>query len=233
MLSRLLHNDIEPFYRYFIVTIPIELLLMGSIAASLSPSNTVSTSRSAAERRWSARGPVLRNTLAVLLVLVLTLPSFVTTAGAMFNPNIGSEESQQLGFIFESHPSVGDRVFEKRFPTILRLSSYFASLDLPNGDIIVDNSTRCVPEIITTSSQPKLFVIPNDRDFQRTLSDPLTFHVHYILVPNPSQVPVNAPNITYPTLWKNGGGFAKSVRKIPGRGTCPELQLFKVTRHPH
>jgi len=228
----LLHNDIQPFYRYFIVTIPIEVLLVGSIAASLSSRENPNGLRIRTATSWSTKSEVLRIALAVLLVLVLTVPSIVTTAGAMFNPKIGSEESQQLGFIFEKHPSAGDLAFEKRYPTILRLSSYFASLNLPNGDIIVDNSTGCVPEMITTSSQPKLFVIPNDRDFKQELSDPLTFHAHYILEPNPAQFAVSAPNITYSTLWKTGDGFAKSILQIPARGTCPEFRLFKVFRHP-
>ncbi len=229
----LLHNDIEPFYRYFIVTIPIEILLIGSIAASLPIATGAHTRNNGSAPWWPTKGRVLRTAGGVLLVLVLAGPSIVTTAGAMFNPKIGSEESQQLGFIFESHPSASDRQFEKRYPTILKLSSYFTSLKLPNGDIIVDNSTGCVPEMITTSSQPKLFVIPNDRDFKRELSDPLTFHAHYILEPNPAQIPVTAPNITYSTLWKTGDGFAKSILQIPAQGTCPEFRLFKVIRHPN
>ncbi len=229
----LLHNDIEPYYRYFIVTIPLEVLLVGSIAASLTTVVNAGPRNSTSATRMSMNGTVLRSAGAVLLVVVLAGPTIITTAAAMFNPAIGTEESQQLGVVFESHPSASVRQFEKRFPTILSLSSYFSSLNLPDGDIIVDNSSRCVPEMITTSSQPKLFVIPNDRDFKRELSDPLTFHAHYILEPNPTQVPVTAPNITYATLWKTGDGFAKSVRQIPARGTCPEFRLFKVIRHPN
>jgi hypothetical protein len=98
--------------------------------------------------------------------------------------------------------------------------------------VIVDNSTQCVPEILVTINQPKLFVIPNDRDFQRELADPLTFHAHYILEPDPAQIPVSAQNNEYPTLWSTGGGFTKQVHQFPGRGTCPEFRLFKVIRHP-
>jgi hypothetical protein len=97
--------------------------------------------------------------------------------------------------------------------------------------VVVDNSAGCIPEVITTISQPKLFVIPNDRDFQRILADPITFHVHYILEPNPAQVPISATNIQYPRLWDTGAGFTTMVHQIPSRGTCPEFRLFHVVQH--
>lgn len=159
------------------------------------------------------------------------IPSIPTTMSAMLNPNLGVEESQELGFIFVSHPTAGQIQYESRYRQILSLSHYFDSLHLPDGDIVVDNAVECIPETITTSSQPKLFVIPNDRDFQRILADPITFHVHYILEPNPAEVQISAPNIAYPALWKTGSGFTKVVHQFPAHGTCPEFRLFRVLRH--
>ena len=45
--------------------------------------------------------------------------------------------------------------------------------------------------MVITSNQPKVFVIPNDRDFQRTLSDPIAFHTHYLLLPDPTALDIN------------------------------------------
>jgi hypothetical protein len=76
-----------------------------------------------------------------------------------------------------------------------------------------------------------LFVIPNDRDFQRILADPITFHTHYILEPDPAEVPISATNIQYPNLWTTGAGFTTMVHQIPSRGTCPEFRLLRVLHH--
>jgi hypothetical protein len=227
----LMATGLEPYYRYYIVTIPLEMLLVGSIVVSVSPGDN-SGAGSLRSTSWSIKGRGLRCVGAVLLVLVLTGPSVITTAAAMFNPKIGQEESQQIDFIFSSHPMAASVEYEQRYPTILKISSYLDSLHLPNGDVIVDNTTLCVPEIITTSSQPKLFVIPNDRDFKKVLADPLTFHVHYILDPDPIGYGPAETNTTYDTLWNTGAGFAKAIHQIPARGTCPEFRLFRVFRHP-
>jgi hypothetical protein len=148
----------------------------------------------------------------------------------MFNPTIGVEESEQLGFIFKAHPNKADLAQPDEYPQAMALGRYLENEHLPNGDVIVDNSALCVPMIIATSSQPKLYVIPNDRDFQRILADPITFHTRYILEPNPTQTPVSAPNISYPSLWSTGAGFTKMVHQFPG-GACPEFRLFHVLRH--
>jgi hypothetical protein len=222
----LLNNNIQPFYRYFIVTIPIEVLLVGSL---------IGTSPSARAHRLRPSSLLwrLRQVGAILLILVTMIPAAITTSAAMFNPNMGPEEIQLLGVVFLSHRNSYERSFDDRYPDILRVGTYLANLKLPDGDVLVDNSANCIPEVITTISQPKLFVIPNNRDFQRILADPLTFHDHYILEPNPTGTPVTATNIQYPALWKNGAGFAHAVHTFPSWGTCPALRLFKVTGHPN
>ena len=230
----LLNNNIQPYFRYFIVTIPIAILLVGGL---ISPASPPLGSKGSGGVRVPRPHPTmatrrLRNAGALLLVLTTMVTATATSGAAMFNPKIGPEELLQLGFVFNPHPSAYQRAYGQRYPEILRLSSYLAQLKLPDGDVIVDNSVECVPEVITTISQPKLFVIPNNRDFQRTLADPLTFHAHYILEPSPSFDPVTASNIEFPALWSNGDGFAKMVRQFPSRGTCPKFRLFRVIRHP-
>jgi hypothetical protein len=137
-----------------------------------------------------------------------------------------------LDLIFDKNLSGPALNTKTSYATIISIGDYIANMHLPNGDVIVDNAALCVPDVITTISQPKVFVIPNDRDFQRTLADPLTFHAHYILEPNPASTPISAPNIQFPNLWATGDGFAKQIHQIPARGGCPEFRLFKVVRHP-
>lgn len=228
----LLHNNIENFFRYFIVTVPLQVLLVGSLVAA------IQTPRIRAHEvphdetpRAHSLGRALAAVVGVALILTVMLPATVTTGRAMLNTNIGWEETQQLGFIFHKHLDKADIRWMQRYPQELALGSYFAGIHLPNGDVVTDNSTSCVPEMITTMSQPRLWVIPNDRDFERIVADPITFHVHYILEPDPIVDGVTAMNIQYPNLWSTGAGFTKRVHEFPARGTCPGFRLFKVLRH--
>ena len=103
------------------------------------------------------------------------------------------------------------------------MGDWFTSQHLPDGDVVVDNFPECVPPLLTTISQPKLFVIPNDQDFQRTLADPITFHAHYILEADPAAFPNTAINIEYPSLWSTGAEFTKVVHKFPSRCGLPRI----------
>jgi hypothetical protein len=227
-----LHNSIAPWFRYFIGAVPLEILLVGCLIAALQ--NPAAPRAANADRAASARTRGLRfaATLGgVGLALLIMTPSIPATVSGMLNPHIGIEENQDFGWIFVAHPNASQVDYEGRYPEILSLSNYLDKLHLPDGDVVTDNAVECVPETITTSSQPKLFVIPNDQDFQRILADPITFHAHYIWEPNPAQVAISAPNLQYPSLWKTGAGFAKEVHQFPERGTCPEFRLFRVLRH--
>ena len=86
--------------------------------------------------------------------------------------------------------------------------------------------------MIVTSSQPKLFVIPNDRDFQRILADPITFHTHYILEPDPYRAAVSCPEIScIPALWAARKRVHQDGAPVPGQRAVPEFRLFKVLHH--
>ena len=152
----------------------------------------------------------------------------------MFNPNVGVEESGFLGFIVDKHPTAGDKREIQQYPALLDITDYLGKQHLTNGQVVVDNFSACIPFVITMSPNPDIFVIPNDRSFQRTLADPLTFKAHYILDADPNGIgSLTAPNISYPTLWKSGAGFAKEVHYFPSKSLCPAFKLFRVTGHPN
>ncbi len=230
-LMAYLNDSIAPWFRYYIASIPLEVLLVGSLVVALQASGPLRVEVPAGTRSSRTGVRALGALAAVGLVLAVMIPGTMTAKSAMLNIHIGSEESQELGFIFHAHPTADDLSYKARYPHELALGSYFAGLHLPTGDIVVDDSVACVPEIITTMSQPKVFVIPNDRDFQRILADPIAFNVHYILEPNPAQVPISAMNLQYPGLWSTGNNFSKVVHDFPARATCPEFRLFHVLHH--
>jgi hypothetical protein len=113
---------------------------------------------------------------------------------------------------------------------VLPILPYLEKLNLPDGDVLTDDAYDCMATAVIRSSNPKIFVITNDSDFHRILSDPLTWNAHYLVVPPPGGI-FNAINGQYPTLYKNGGGFAKLVRQFPETSICPILRLYKVTGH--
>ena len=47
----------------------------------------------------------------------------------------------------------------------MKMASYFAHEHLADGQIVVDNFSGCIPDVIVASPNPDVFVIPNDRDF--------------------------------------------------------------------
>jgi hypothetical protein len=234
MLS-LADNSIQPFLRYFITAIPMEVLLIGALVATRPFPLLLGGDRSPPlGRRSGSTKNMAAQLFAVVLCICVAAPSLVTTGRVMFNPTIGSEESRFLGFIFHNPLNPTDKTFKQEYPAELMMSAYFSKLHLPHGSIVVDNFSACVPGLITVSGDPKIFVIPNDQDFQRILADPLTFHARYILEADPQGLnSLTAVATTYPTLWQTGAGFAKDVHQFTFRdGGCGVLRLFRVFTHP-
>ncbi len=226
-----LTNSIAQWFRYFLAAVPLEVLLVGCIFAT-APAVVGKVRRVRPERgrawRWSA------GALAVIGVLVLLVPSGYTTILGMKNPNVGYEETEHLGYIFLKHSSAYDKQAPATWPAMEAVTKHLADEHLADGQVVVDNFSGCVPQIILMSPNPKIFVIPNDRDFQRILADPITFHAHYILDVDPQgDGSLTAINILYPALWKSGAGFATEVYHWPAKGECPAFKLFRVTRHPN
>jgi hypothetical protein len=125
-------------------------------------------------------------------------------------------------------------VAQVTYPAEQTITNYLSRMHLADGQVIVDNFSGCIPAVITMSPNPDIFVIPNDRSFQRTLADPLTFHAHYILDVDPAgDGALTAPNISYPNLWTTGDNFTTVAHTFPQRGECEEFKLFKVTGHPN
>ncbi len=218
-------------FRYMIATVPLEVLLVGVVLARAperSPGGPTRSYRTA--KRWR---PGMLSALGVIVAVITLAPSVPATAAGMFNPQVGVEELQELGYVFHRPLTSQDRVDKQHFATIQAISDYLADLHLRDGDVLIDNSSECVPEVITTVPNPKIFLIPNDRDFQRSLADPLTFDVHYIMVPPTTGLNVNtATDKSYPSLYATGDGFAEEVHQFPARGLCPALRLYRVVGHP-
>ncbi len=218
-----LDNLVFPWFRFYILCAPLEVLLVASIVAPgarREGQNAVDAVRARRARRGI--GAVLACGAAVVCIG----PSLATTAQAMDNPKIGIEESTQLAEVF--HPALYHH--PPSDGALIPILPYLEGLHLQNGDVLTDDAFDCMATAIVRSSNPKIFVITNDSDFAKILADPLTWQTHYVVVPQPSRL-YNAVDAAYPDLYRNGAGFSKLVRSFPPTGLCPPLRLYKVTAH--
>jgi hypothetical protein len=232
-LASYLADKTFPNYRFYLMAVPLEVLLVGGLIGELT-----NTARASQVEGVRSRGKFRQRLIGVataVLALVLIGPSLPATAAGMFNPYVaGGEETSQLGFVFHKHLTANDRLYKNTYAGVLTIGNYIDGLNLPNGDIVVDTFTSCIPFVYISMSQPKVFVIPPDRDFEKILADPLTFHAHYLLLPNPTQGlgQLEEINKVYPTLYQTGAGFAKLAHQFPQLGECPPLRLYRVVGHP-
>jgi len=233
-------------YRYFIVTIPLGVLLVGILLSAPSaraarttvngafntPGRRVKAPRDSPPSRLRQRLSVAAMTIVAIVAVAPALPA---TAKEMFSSTNGGDSSGLLSFVFDRQLTASDLTVKNHYSAVLRTDQYIEGLNLPDGDILVDNFSGCIPDILTTISNPKLFVIPNDRDFRQVLADPLTFHVHYMLDPPPTgDGKLVSLNIAYPTLYATGDRFTKLVHQFPATNLCiGDDRLFHVIGHPN
>jgi hypothetical protein len=152
----------------------------------------------------------------------------------MVNRSIGAgETSEYLRPIFESHQHPQESQAYLSWSSTQAVDSYLSGMHLRAGTVIVDNVDTCVPNLIVQSSDPKIFVIPNNRDFQRVAADPLTFDASYFLLPPESGIDATGQlAIEYPSMYDDGYPWTRLVRQFHGGGSCPPFRLFEVIGHP-
>jgi hypothetical protein len=135
-----------------------------------------------------------------------------------------------LDFLFPAARSGPDNVTgRQRYVSTATLAAYLDRRKLPDGSVIADTATPCVPFIVLRSLRPRQFVITNDRDFPAVLADPATFGARYLLVPaRGGYGDLDALNRAYPTLSADGAGISSLEHEFDGAG-CPAFRLYRVT----
>ena len=222
-------GGIEWSLRYLIAAVPLSIVAIGGIVAPRPRGRGPTTDLRAAPhvRRWTSQ------VVMAVVAFVVAGPSLPTTAAAMFDLHLGTEETTQLGGVFgvdARDPIIVSA--SHRYPDVVADVRYLDRMNLRRGDVVVDTFTPCVPDIVIGVRQPTRFVITNDRDFQRVLADPLVFHAHYLLVPPVEGYgTLDAVNRKWGGLYQNGGGIGRLVHQFSGHGYCPPYRLYRVVRH--
>ncbi len=231
----LLVGFLEPWYRYFIVSVPLDVMLVGCILAQGSTARTPSLARAAvgtSSATWRRTKGFAVGVIGVVVVVALLGVSVPLSGRGIFASTVQSSESTELGALFLAHPTKTEVQWTHHYAHIESIDAYIGNMNLPDGSIVADTYGNCTPQIVTSVPNSKVFVIINDRDFQRVLADPLTFGAHYLFVPQPVGVGlVDALNEEYPTLYANGAGFAKLVHQFNADGICATYRLYRVTGH--
>lgn len=232
----LLAGFLEPWYRYFIVSVPLDVMLVGCILAQ--GGNVATAARSARTQtsvpsvKSGRNKELVASVVGVVLVVALLGVSVPSSGRGIFAKSVQSSESTELGALFLRHPTKTEVQWTHHYAHIQSIDAYIGNMHLPNGSIVADTYGNCTPQIVTSVPNSKVFVIINDRDFQKVLADPLTFGAHYLFVPQPVGVGlVDALNEEYPTLYANGAGFAKLVHQFKADGICAPYRLYRVTGH--
>ncbi len=219
-----------PWYRYYILAVPLCALLVGVLLAEVEP---IMARR--AGRRWKGRGAIRAPLSSALLGAALLVPALPSTYAAMLSTTLGQgETSEYLAPLLHPRHAALDRAARSNFSHVTSLAGYLDRMHLPNGDVVVDNTGTCVPNIILAVTNPEIFVIPNDRDYQRVLADPLVFHAHYLLVTEPVGIDRVSDSVllAYPSIYADGAGFTVLAHEFAGGGLCPAFRLFRVTGPP-
>jgi hypothetical protein len=217
------------WFRYFITAVPLLVMLAASVASCVVvASHEPGRPRKAAVvvPRWLRRSYLASVAVAIVAIVATSVP---TTGWAMLRSSVATEEHLHLGYIVSPKPSDPTQIAERhRLDSTIKMADVLDSMKLPHGAVLVDNFSPCVPFIILDSRRPQQFVIPNDEDFQRSLADPATFHVQYLMVPpGGGYGSLDAVNRQYPSLYGAGAGIAKLVTEfdLPG---CPQFRLYKM-----
>jgi len=192
--------------RFYVIAIPMAILLSGLIIASV------------ARMRQRFLASVLR--IAMVAIVAVGLPAAAVT---VTDPLLAPEEANRVASIVTGTP-IESTPGTARYRTGGEIARYLDALALPDGSVLVD--TWLGFPTVLRSSRPLQFVITSDRDFSAAVTDPSTFGVTYLLVPEPAYLgSVDALNRTYPELYSRGAGIGTLQREFRA---STSWRLYKV-----
>jgi len=198
--------------RYFIVVIPLTVIIVGLSLASVERRVGVIRVRASARRRSLVAAAVV---VTSLLAMVMSLP---LGAYAVLSPATNQYAADPLlALVNTGKVSKDEQLAARRWITDRGVAAYLDSMHLSRGSVLVDDFLGFA--IVMASDHPEQFVSTADRDFQSILSGPADSGVQFMLVPPDSGLgSLDALNRTYPQIYETGGGIAKFVKQFDDVG---------------
>jgi hypothetical protein len=205
-----LAGDTYGFLRYYVIVVPLTVVLAGIIASRTSALST----------RW-------RQAVAAMVALAAIGPGVGSAAIALTDPVVAPQEARVVRAL-RPGLAISERQSQDLFGLEERVGHAIDGLNLRDGSVLMDVAFGF--PIVLQSEHPKQFVIPSDRDFAATLADPSRSHVRYILVPDPQGLgAVDAVNDEYPSLYADGAGIGRLAREFRAPRQRP-WRLYELDR---
>jgi hypothetical protein len=220
VLAYVLHV-LAPWLRYFLVVIPLGILLIGLAIAPVA--------------RWvvpAHPGRLGGSRLAAGAALALAMISVPVATVGMLNRTVAVEESKDIGALLGPERDAPGRpgAAVRTFAGEQAVAEYLDAMNLPRGAVLMDVFSAF--PIVLLSDHPDQFVITTDRDFKPALADPITFGVTYLLAPSVDGNGVlDAVNRAYPSL-AGETGFATIAHTFPAIGTSATWNLYRLAGTP-
>lgn len=220
--------------RYFIVVIPLVILMVGVTLARRSTAGSPQRATSRLEPGWRDRWLTLLwaggRTVAAVAGIVLMSLSVQAGYRAVMDPTINVGYAAELQALMQRGPLThAERLASLRFVTDHQVSQYVDSLHLGRGTVLVDDFLGF--DIVMSSSNTQQYVITSDRDFQQVLADPAGNGVRYFLVPSEQALgKLDAINRAYPGAYANGGGLGTLIKQFNNvSDDTTNWRLYRVT----
>lgn len=204
--------------RFAITLVPLTVVCAGVLVARV----RVSVARPRAQRL----GQFVRTgvTVAVLTACAIAIPS---AARAMATDRWGREEAATVHLLpgFGWLPVGHSYLYAHNLDGYDDVARYFDRRDIPDGSVLTD--AQYTFPLMLKSERPQQFVIPSDFDFERSVADPATYRIRYLLITNGSSDMLRR---AYPIVAGRRptipiGSYVRSFSAGP-----QTLYLFRVTR---
>lgn len=242
VLAYVLHL-VAPWLRYFILIVPIGILLAGlAIAPPLDRSSLGRAPASRPDRGLSRRLPRLLSrpawlrvpkpgmvrTAATGVMLAVTVASVPVAAAGMLDRTVAVEEAKDIAPLLGPQRAAPNRAGAalRTFAGERAVAEHLDALGLARGTVLLDVFSGF--SIVMQSGRPDQFVITTDRDFERVLSDPALFGVQYLLSPSKDgNGMMDAINRAYPSLATDER-FATVAARWDAVGTSSAWTLYRL-----
>jgi len=197
--------------RYFIVAIPLAIVMVGVMVARPRAATRVPTAGGSAPIPSSARRPGWRGGLCRVIAVAAMAGTIPLAYLGITDPALDHHEAIAVQAVVHRGP-LGPALSAAmtRDQVDIAVSRYVDSLNPGPGSVLLDDFLGYV--IVMKSAHQDQYVITSDTDFQQVLSDPSANGVRYVLIPSDSGLgTLDAINRAYPGAYATGRGIGTLV----------------------
>ncbi len=162
--------------RFAITVVPLTIISAGYLIARIQSKAQTATTR--------GRLGALRTVVPVVALAGACMVAIPSAVGGMTEARFGREEAASVHLLpGYSWAPVGDSYVRPHYLDGYDVvARYFDRRHLPEGSVLTD--AEYTFPLMLKSTRPRQFIIPSDSDFERSVADPASFRVRYLLMTN-------------------------------------------------